>query len=199
MTYQIILASSSMYRRTLLERVCKDFQCVSPNIDESRLENETVETMVKRLACEKSLAVSTLVDTFADTTPKLIIGSDQAAEFENKVVGKPKSHENAVEHLLSVAGKQITLHTGIALYNTQTKQMQSSVVPFIVKYRKYNRKMVERYLSLDKPYDCAGSLKAESHGILLIEKMQGDDPNALIGLPLIELTTMFANENYSLL
>lgn len=189
----IILASSSKYRRKLLQTIIKDFTCLSPDIDESALDHETIESMVKRLAISKAKAIA---KTNANA---LIIGSDQAAIFEGKSIGKPKDHNDAVEHLLSVSGKSITLQTGIALINSQSSKIQSAVIPSTVTFRTLNEKMINDYLKADQPYDCAGSVKVESLGIVLIEHIRSDDPNALIGLPLIQLVSMLNNENYNLL
>jgi len=195
MTPKIILASSSKYRQTLLKQVCLEFSCISPDIDESRRHSESISEYVERLSREKAQAVAS-----KENIPNsLIIGSDQAAEFEGKLIGKPKNHVAALDHLLAVSGKEMTLQTGLALINTSTGKISSTVVPFTVKYKKFNQQTAENYLKLDQPYDCAGSLKVESYGIGLIEYMRGDDHNALIGLPLISLTTMLQSEGYSIL
>ena len=187
----IILASSSKYRSMLLKRIIPDFQCISPNIDESAVINEPIESMVKRLAITKAEEIA---KTNSDA---LIIGSDQSAMFESQLIGKPKNHNDAVKHLMSVSEKSITLHTGIALINSKTNKIQSTVVPSTVTFRKLNEGLIHNYLKADQPYDCAGSVKVESLGILLIEHIRSDDPNALIGLPLIQLITMLNNENYN--
>lgn len=194
---QLILGSSSPYRKELLSRITNDFICVSPDIDESQKENETAIELVERLAIEKAQEV-------AKTHPtELIIGSDQVCLFidengKEKVIGKPKTHENAVAHLLEVSGKSVSLQTGLALYNAQTKSIQSCVVPFKVTFRELSKELIEAYLLADQPYNCAGAVKAESKGIILIEKMDGEDPNALIGLPLIKLVEMLNKEQFSL-
>jgi len=194
---QLILGSSSPYRKELLNRITKDFICVSPDIDESQKENETAIQLVERLAIEKAKVV-------AKTHPTaLIIGSDQVCQFIDKggkehIIGKPETHENAVAHLLEVSGKSVVLQTGLALYNAQTKTIQSCVVPFKVRFRELSKELIEAYLYADQPYNCAGAVKAESKGIILIDKMDGEDPNALIGLPLIKLVSMLNKEHFSL-
>lgn len=193
MKNSLILASSSPYRRQLLNTITQNFSCISPDIDESRKAGEQIQDMVQRLAVEKAQAVA------QQSTSQLIIGSDQAAEFAGKLVGKPENHAAAKAHLLAVSGKSITLHTGLALLNSATQTLQSIVVPSTVYFRPLTEAMVEAYLQADQPYDCAGSLKVESLGIVMIERIQSNDPNALIGLPLIELTTMLNNERYPLL
>lgn len=194
----LILASSSKYRKQLLQTITKDFTCASPNIDESAKENETASELVERLAVEKASAVAT-------AHPKaLIIGSDQVCEFKDsngntKIIGKPKTHDNAVNHLREVSGQTVTLRTGLALYNAETRSVESCVESFSIEFRELSDELIESYLLADKPYNCAGAVKAESLGIILINKMLGEDPNALIGLPLIQLVTMLNNANYSLL
>ena len=190
---KVILASSSKYRNALLKNIIPNFQCASPNIDESKIENESIESMVERLAVTKAQVIA------AKNPNALIIGSDQAAMFNNNVIGKPKNHDDAVEHLLAVSGKSITLHTGVALINSQSNTIQSTIVPSTVVFRTLNEKLINAYLRRDQPYDCAGSVKIESLGIMLVERIHSDDPNALIGLPLIQLVTMLDNENYNLL
>lgn len=189
----IILASSSKYRKKLLKSIISDFQCISPNIDESVMQNESITSTVERLAVTKAKTIAKKENN------ALIIGSDQAAIFDRKLIGKPENHAAAVEHLMSVSGKTITLQTGIALVNSKSNEVQSTVVPSTVKFRNLTETLINAYLEADKPYDCAGSVKVESLGIMLIEHIHSDDPNALIGLPLIQLVTMLNNENYNLL
>lgn len=189
----LILASSSKHRRKLLKTITNNFQSFSPNIDESPMKGESVKSLVTRLSVAKAQAVAKIKGN------ALIIGSDQAAIFDGKIIGKPKNHAAAVEHLMIVSGKSITLQTGVALLNSQSNTVQSTVVPATVTFRTLNEKLVNAYLKTDKPYDCAGSVKVESLGIMLIESIRSDDPNALIGLPLIKLITMLNNENYPLL
>lgn len=198
MQQTLILASSSPYRKELLHRITTNFLCISPDIDETPHPKETAIELVERLAISKAQAV-------AKTHPQaLIIGSDQVCEFvdpisgHTHIVGKPKTHENAFKHLQAVSGNSVTLQTGLALYNAKTATLQSCVVPFAVSFRNLSNELIESYLLADEPYFCAGAVKAESLGIILIEKMHGDDPNALIGLPLIELISMLNNEKHSL-
>lgn len=168
------------------------FETADPDIDESPIEGETPEELVKRLSVAKAKVVASVYTT------ALVIGSDQVAVHDGKIVGKPHTHENAVEQLREASGKTITLYTGLALINTQTKMVQSEVIPFKVHFRRLNDDIIEAYLRKEKPYDCAGSVRSESLGIVLLKKFEGDDPNALIGLPLIELVTMLQREKYSL-
>jgi len=157
------------------------------------MQGESITSTVERLAVTKAKVIA------KKESNALIIGSDQAATFDGKLIGKPENHTAAVEHLMAVSGKSITLQTGIALVNSQSNIVQSTVVPSTVKFRNLTKTLINAYLEADKPYDCAGSVKAESLGIMLIEYIHSDDPNALIGLPLIQLVTMLNNENYNLL
>ena len=196
---QLILASSSPYRKELLERLTNNFNCVSPDINESPLANESASELVERLAIEKAKAVAT------EQPEALIIGSDQVCEFINpktgktEIAGKPKTHDNAVAHLQAVSGQTVHLRTGLALYNAVSENIQSSVETYSITFRELNKELIEQYLYSDQPYDCAGAVKVESKGIILIEKMQGEDPNTIIGLPLIVLTTMLNQEKFNLL
>ena len=199
MAQQLILASSSPYRKGLLEKITKNFLCLSPDIDETPLPNEPASDLVNRLATEKAMAIAT------DYPEALIIGSDQVCEFihpttlKPSIIGKPKDHANAFQHLKEVSGKSVTLKTGLSLYDAKNDSLQSCVELFDITFRELNDDLIEKYLVKDQPYDCAGSVKAESLGIILIEKMSGDDPNSLIGLPLIQLTTMLNNQGFSII
>lgn len=194
----LILASSSPYRKELLEKITTNFICVSPDIDETPKPGESTIELVTRLSSEKALAAA------SNHPDALIIGSDQVCEFISpssqkvEIIGKPKNHQKAVEHLRAVSGQSVTLQTGLALYNAKTKVMQTCVEPFQIKFRELSDDLIESYLLADKPYFCAGAVKAESLGIVLIEKMLGNDSNSLIGLPLIQLVSMLNNENYRL-
>lgn len=184
----IVLASSSPYRRKLLARLQLDFECFSPDIDETPLPDEPAADLVARLARRKALVA-------AERYPQhLIIGSDQAASLEGKILGKPGNHATALEQLSACGGKTVTFYTSACLLNSKSQALQCRVVPFEVCFRELNPETIVRYLHAETPYDCAGSFKAEGMGIALFEKLQGDDPNALIGLPLIALITMLANE-----
>lgn len=190
---KLILGSSSPFRKQLLEQLHLDFETHSPNIDETPLDNETIEQMVLRLSEQKALEI-------AKSHPDaLIIGSDQSAILNGHVLHKPGNHQTATEQLRAASGQQITFQTGLCLYNSASKHMQSTLVPYTVTFRELSNEMIEAYLQAEKPYNCAGSFKSEGLGIALFEKMQGDDPSALIGLPLIALINMLNNENFSVL
>jgi len=190
---KIVLASSSEYRRNLLLPLIPSLSCSAPAIDESIKTGESAEQYVSRLALEKAKAIA------AQQTKALVIGSDQCAVLKGKIISKPGNHEKAIAQLKASSGKCITFYTGLCVINTKTHAQQVSCETFQVTFRKLSEKQIIAYLDKDQPYDCAGSFKAEGLGITLFEKMQGDDPNTLIGLPLIKLTTMLKTEGYDLL
>jgi len=190
---KIVLGSTSPFRKALLERLHIEFTCDSPNIDETPLENETVEDMVVRLAIAKAQAIS------ANHSDALIIGSDQSAVLDNEKLSKPGNFENAFKQLTRASGKRITFQTGLCLLNTRTNNIQSACIPYTVVFKTLTPTMIENYLHKEEPYNCAGSFKSEALGIALFERFEGDDPNALIGLPLIELVNFLGNEGFSIL
>ena len=164
----------------------------SPNIDETALPQETPIALVERLAIEKARAVATRHPN------ALVIGSDQIALHNDSVVGKPGTHEAAVEQLRQASGNTVTLYTGLALVNSKTGRVQSDVVRFATHFKTLSDATIERYLLKEQPYNCAGSLKSEGLGIALLERFDGDDPSALIGLPLIRLIAMLEAEQFPL-
>lgn len=185
---KIVLASTSPFRQQLLQKLHLKFETSAPDIDESPLSGEDANALVARLAQQKATAVA------QDYPNALIIGSDQVALLDSEILGKPVSHENAIKQLLSFSGNCVTFLTGLALHNSSTGKTQVDVVPFKVYFRPLNSLMVEHYLLAEKPYNCAGSFKSEGFGIALFSKLEGDDPNTLIGLPLIRLTRMLEAE-----
>ncbi len=187
----IVLASTSPFRRELLARLGLPFTTISPDIDESREPGEPPHRLVERLAREKAEAV-------ADAkTGVLVIGSDQVACIGDGILGKPGNRDNAVRQLLAASGQCVTFYTGLCLLNTATGRTQVTCEPFKVYFRDLGQDEIERYLDAEEPYNCAGSFKSEGLGISLFEKMEGDDPNALIGLPLIRLVSMLKEEGIS--
>ncbi len=185
---KIILASSSPYRRALLARLKIPFEAISPEVDEAPHPGETPEALVERLAIEKARKVA------ADHPGALVIGSDQVAVYNGAIVGKPHSHEKAVAQLRAASGRTVTLFTGLTLINAATRRVQSEVVPYRVTFRRLSDTQIESYLRQEQPYSCTGSVRSEGLGIALLEKFDGDDPNTLIGLPLIRLVRMLENE-----
>ena len=191
-TIPLVLASTSPYRRALLGQLGLAFDIVKPAINEARREGESPRHLVERLAIEKARAG-------AEQAPgSLVIGSDQVAVHGDTVVGKPHDHEDAIKQLLSASATTVTLLTGVALVNARTGVTQSDVEPFYVTFRPLDLATIEAYLYNAKPYDCCGSLRVEGPGIALLEKLSGDDPNALIGLPLIRLARMLEGEGVKL-
>ncbi|GGZ99131.1 Maf-like protein YceF [Arenicella chitinivorans] len=188
----LILGSSSPFRKMLLERLQVNFTTESPAIDETPLTGESPIALVERLAVEKAQKIA------EQHHQGLIIGSDQVAMHGAEIVGKPNTHERAVEQLRTASGKSIKLYTGLALINAHTGNIQSEVVPFTVHFKPLSDEIIERYLRKEQPYNCAGSVKSEGLGVALFERFDGDDPNALIGLPLIRLVSMLEAEGYDL-
>lgn len=185
---QILLASSSIYRRQLLQKLGVSFESASPDIDEAALPGETARQLVVRLAQAKA---NKLAQTHKH---HLIIGSDQVATYENNILGKPQNHDAAIGQLEQFSGRQITFLTSLCLLNSQEAQCQLSVESCTVKFRTLSKSQIESYLTKEQPYDCAGSFKSEGLGIALFESIHTDDPNILIGLPLIRLTDMLIKE-----
>ncbi|WAT27380.1 Maf family protein [Pseudomonas sp. GXZC] len=184
----LLLASSSVYRRELLSRLHLPFICSSPDIDESHRENESAMELVKRLAEQKARALA------ASHPGHLIIGSDQVAALDGRIIGKPHTFENAREQLLAASGKRVSFLTGLALLNSKTGQCQVDCVPFTVHMRELDAERIERYLRVEQPYDCAGSFKAEGLGVSLFQRTEGPDATSLVGLPLIRLVDMLLAE-----
>lgn len=188
----LVLASTSSYRAALLRRFGMPFQTAAPNVDETPLPGETAQQTSLRLAMAKARAV-------ADSYPgALIIGSDQVALLGDRQLGKPLTHENAVRQLRDLRGRCAIFYTAIALLNARTGRMQVDVAENRVCFRDFDDDEIEAYLQKEQPYDCAGSAKSEGLGIALISRMEGDDPNALVGLPLICLVSMLKKEDVRL-
>ena len=192
MHQQLILGSTSPFRKALLEKLQIPFLTVSPDIDETRLEGESPTAMVERLSILKAKKIA------QDYPNALIIGSDQCAVLNDEVMGKPGNHDNAVMQLEKSSGNRVSFLTGLCLLNSKTGDYQIKSVPFFVHFRALNSVEINNYLYRDTPYNCAGSFKSEGLGITLFKKMEGDDPSALIGLPLIELCSMLGKEGISL-
>lgn len=184
----IVLGSTSPFRRALLEKLGISFEVDSPEIDEKSLPNEAPEQLVKRLSREKAKAVA---NNYSDA---LIIGSDQVACIDGHILGKPGNRENAIQQLQMAAGKKVVFYTGLCLYNSGTDTTQVLCERFNVHFRDLTKEQIERYLDTEEPYNCAGSFKSEGLGIALFSRLEGDDPNSLIGLPLIRLISLLEQE-----
>lgn len=189
----IVLASTSIYRKELLERLKIPFDTAAPDIDETPLPGETAPQTSWRLSREKAAIVA------ADHPDALVIGSDQVALLDGQQLGKPLTHDNALRQLRTMRGRTVSFHTALTLLNARSGEMQTEVVENRVSFRNYSDAEIEFYLRKEQPYHCAGSAKSEGLGIVLISRMEGDDPNALIGLPLISLVSMLESQGYRIL
>ena len=183
----LVLASTSKYRRELLGRLGRPFECADPRVDEQVHPGEAPAQTALRLAQAKARAV-------ASRFPQaLVVGSDQVAACDGKRLGKPGNHENAVRQLSAMSGKTAEFHTAVVLLDAATGKYEGRVVPCGVTFRELTPRLIEDYLRAEQPYDCAGSAKAEGLGIALIARIETTDPTALIGLPLIALTELLEN------
>lgn len=189
----IVLGSTSPFRKSLLEKLNIDFICAKPDVDESALNNESPQQLVERLAIKKAHAI---VEQHPDA---LIIGSDQVAVCDDEILGKPHTVENAIKQLRQFSGKCITFYTGLAVLDSKTGQIKSLVEPFNVHFKTLNQQDIESYIDAEQPLNCAGSFKSEGLGICLFDKLEGDDPNSLIGLPLIKLVSLLNEFNFNVL
>jgi septum formation protein len=189
----LVLASTSIYRSELLARLGIPFQTAAPDVDETPLPAENAKQTSWRLSRAKAQAVAV---NYPDA---LIIGSDQVALLDDKQLGKPLTHENAVQQLRSMRGQCVTFYTALTLLNTRTRDIQTEVAINRVNYRNITDAQIESYLLKEQPYHCAGSVKSEGLGVALINSMEGDDPNALVGLPLILLVNMLFKQGVPIL
>ena len=180
----IVLASSSSYRRELLTRLQLPFTCHSPDIDETPQANESAQALVQRLALSKARAL-------AQHYPQhIIIGSDQVAVLDGKIIGKPLHAEGATQQLSAASGRSLVFLTGLAVIDTRTQIEQVDLVPFTVHFRTLNAAQIQRYIAAEQPFDCAGSFKSEGLGVSLFQATEGGDATSLVGLPLIRLCDM---------
>jgi MAF protein len=189
----LVLGSTSPFRKTILDKLNLPFQCAKPNIDETEKNDECPQVLVERLAIEKAKAVR---DEYPNA---LIIGSDQVAVCEDEILGKPHNFDNAVVQLSKFSGKSITFYTGLCVYDSEKEKTISLVEPFTVHFNQLSQKEIANYLNAEQPYNCAGSFKSEGLGICLFSKLEGDDPNTLIGLPLIKLVGLLKQHGIDVL
>ncbi|OWQ87656.1 septum formation inhibitor Maf [Roseateles aquatilis] len=180
----LILGSTSRYRRELLERLRLPFETAAPDVDETPRPGETPETLASRLALAKARAVA------ARFPRALVIGSDQVADLDGQPLGKPGTHDRAVEQLRAMRGRTVVFHTALAVVCAETGFEAEDLAPVRVRFRDLDDADIERYLRAEQPYDCAGSAKAEGLGIALLDAIESDDPTALIGLPLIRTVAL---------
>jgi len=176
---RLILASTSRYRRELLARLRLPFDVVAPAVDESPLPGETPAALAQRLALAKAQAVA------AARPDAVVIGSDQVADLDGRPIGKPGTHERAVEQLRQLSGRRAVFQTAVAVVRGDRGYARTLLAPVAVQFRALADAEIERYLRAEQPYDCAGSAKSETLGIALLERIDSDDPTALVGLPLI--------------
>ena len=188
MTPRLVLASSSRYRRELLARLGIEFHSASPDVDETPLPGEAPAALVLRLAAAKASKVA------EGEAHAVVIGSDQVAVHEGKVLGKPGTVANAEAQLARLSGQRVDFLTGVALLNTDTGRLQTHTDRTTTTFRRLSRDEIRRYVELDQPLDCAGAIKSESRGVMLFERVQTEDPSAAIGLPLIRLAALLRNE-----
>ena len=181
---QIILASSSIYRKKLLERLLLEFKIVKPDMEEIRIEGETAYDTASRLAEEKAKKVS------SQFKGAIVIGCDQTAEYNNIQIQKPLDFERAVSQLKELSGKKVNFHSAICIEYNEKKIFQKKVISFNVKYKNLNLSEIQNYLKKEKPFNCIGSIKSEGLGITLLDEINSSDPTAVIGLPLITLVDM---------
>lgn len=186
---ELVLGSTSPFRKELLERFDIEFVTDSPNIDETPLEAESPEDYVKRLSIEKAKAVA------GNHPNSLIISSDQCSVLNGQIRGKPENHENAVKQLTESSGERVSFLTGLCLYDAKDESYQIDMIPYHVDFRELSASEIESYLRKEEPYFCAGSFKSEGLGISLFKRLNGDDPTSLIGLPLIRLSEMLREKD----
>lgn len=189
----LVLGSTSPFRKTILEKLQLPFECAKPNIDETEKVGESAQALVERLAIEKAKAVKTHYPN------ALIIGSDQVAVCEGEILGKPHNFDNGVMQLTKFSGKSITFYTGLCVYDSEKDKTTALVEPFTVHFNQLSTEEIKNYLHAEQPYNCAGSFKSEGLGICLFSKLEGDDPNTLIGLPLIKLVSLLKQHGLDVL
>ncbi|HCR0053876.1 TPA: septum formation inhibitor Maf [Enterobacter hormaechei] len=184
----LVLASTSPYRRMLLEKLGIPFECAAPEVDETPQPGESPRHLVTRLAKEKAQSLAVRYPAH------LIIGSDQVCVLDGEITGKPHTEENACQQLLRARGSIVTFYTGLALYNSASGHLQTECEPFDVHFRHLSEQEILDYVRRERPLNCAGSFKSEGLGIALFDKLDGRDPNTLVGLPLIALCQMLRRE-----
>ncbi|MFC0048417.1 Maf family protein [Rheinheimera tilapiae] len=197
MAKSLWLASTSVYRQALLQKLTTNFQCAKPEVDETALSTETPEQLVLRLSAAKAQAVANRLQN--DGCPALVIGSDQVAVFNGQILGKPHTEERAFAQLRSFSGQSVLFLTGLSVVDNESGRTDTILDRFIVEFRHLSDDEINCYIRREQPLNCAGSFKSEGLGITLFEKMTGDDPNSLIGLPLIRLHQMLKNFGVDLL
>ncbi len=185
---RIILASTSTFRQSILKKLQLPFESIAPDCNETPYLDESATGLVKRLSETKARSCQ------QNSEHALIIGSDQVCVIHNNIVGKPHTQANAIKQLMSASGQAVTFYTGLSLYNTQTEHCQTICETFTVHFRTLTVEQIRYYIDKEQPLNCAGSFMCEGLGIALFERLEGKDPNCLIGLPLISLIDLLDNE-----
>ena len=191
-THRLVLASTSPFRRALLERLRLPFEVAAPQVDESCRPGESPEALVLRLSEAKARAVA------ASLADALVIGSDQVAVIDDEILGKPGGRERAIGQLVRASGRRVTFLTGLCLVDAASGRAHAVCEPFHVRFRALSPEQITRYVDRERPFDCAGSFKSEGYGITLFQRLEGDDPTALIGLPLIRLVELLGRHGVEL-
>lgn len=190
--YQLVLASTSPFRQEILKKLHLDFVTAKPDCDETPIAGESPQQLVMRLAEEKAKSCQV-------TSSSLIIGSDQVCVIDGEIIGKPHTREKAIEQLSRQSGKSITFYTGLSVWNSATQKADTRLDTFVVHFRNLTTAQIESYVDKEQPFYCAGSFKSEGLGIALFERLEGKDPNTLIGLPLIDLIDMLEVQGMNVL
>lgn len=193
----VVLASSSPYRRELLQRLLRDFQCLSAAIDETPKPGESAQDLVLRLAEAKARAAAAQYPP--NGQPLLFIGSDQVAALDDQILGKPGNYNNAVNQLRQVSGNSLTFFTGLCVLDNRTSTADVCCVPCKVQFRRLTETQIHTYLDREPAFDCAGAFKSEGLGVSLIEHMETPDPTTLVGLPLIAVSRMLLRAGYDVI
>ncbi len=180
-TMRVILASSSVFRKQLLSKLRIPFKCISPDIDESRQKGESVTSYVKRLSINKALKVA---ESHAGS---IVIGSDEVADLNNKILGKPLTKSNAVKQLRMISGNKVIFRTGLCVMNSDSKKYLSSVNNYTIYFKNLDNKLIKSYLEADDVLKCAASIRIEGAAINLVKSMNGKDPSSIMGLPLLKV------------
>jgi len=189
----VILASSSKFRKQLLSKLRIPFKCISPDIDESRLKNESVSSYVKRLSIEKARKVG------ASCRNSIIIGSDEVADLDGTILGKPITKEKAKKQLKMLSGNKVVFRTGLCVLNSKTNKYYASVNNYTIYFNSLTNNTINSYLSKDDVLKCAASIRIEGLAINLVKKMNGKDPSSIMGLPLIKLIDYLDKFNISVM
>jgi septum formation protein len=195
---RLILASSSRYRRELLERLRIPFDVITPDVDETPLDGETPEATAIRLSIAKARAAAARITGASGALGAVVIGSDQVATCDGRQIGKPGTHDNARAQLQSMRGKSVEFHSALCLFDSRSNHIQSADIVTRVQFRELSDAEIEAYLLAETPYDVAGSAKSEGLGITLVDAIHSDDPTALVGLPLIALSGMLRAAGFPL-